>query len=67
MLEDVRRFMQEYPTETVWVLMTPDYSPINADYLGIVNVSRKNRQKIVKPDSGQLRELVTHIDIRHRG
>ena len=67
MLEDVRRFMQEYPTETVWVLMTPDYSPINADYLGIVNVSRKNRQKIVKPDSGQLRELVAHIDIRHGG
>jgi hypothetical protein len=50
-LEDARRFMLENPSETVWLLMTADYSPINADYLGIVNVSRKHRRKIVKPES----------------
>jgi hypothetical protein len=50
--------MTEYPTETVWILLTPDYSPINVDYLGLANLKRKNRDKIVKPTKEDLANLV---------
>jgi len=54
--------MLEYPSETVWILLNPDYSPINADYLGIASLKRKNRQKIVKPSKEDLANLVDRID-----
>ena len=53
-LMDVREFMVRNPSETVWILMTPDYSPINSDYLGTANLKVKNRRKIVKPQNSQL-------------
>ena len=55
--------MTEYPTETVWILLTPDYSPINVDYLGLANLKRKNRDKIVKPTKEDLANLVDQIDL----
>lgn len=42
-LIDVKMFLEEYPSESVILLLTPDYSTINADYLGLVNLSRKHR------------------------
>jgi hypothetical protein len=61
-LEDIRDFMTEYPSESVWIMLTPDYSPINADYLGTVNFKRANRRKIVKPTREDLVNLVAWFD-----
>ena len=61
-LDDIRVFMHENPSESVWILLTPDYSPINADYLGIANLKRKNREKISKASWEQLISIAESVD-----
>ncbi len=62
-IHEVKTFLKENPSESVIVLMNPDYSTINADYLGLVNISRKQRQRVFKPSRQDLLEICKNIDV----
>ncbi len=48
-MNDIRQFMQENPTETVFLFFLSDHMSINSDYMGLANIKKKNRQRIFKP------------------
>ncbi len=48
-INDIKRFLDEYPSESVIVTINADYQSVNADYCGLVNFSRKERSRVVKP------------------
>lgn len=46
---DVRAFLTDYPSEVVLVDVKPDYSPVNAEWCGLANISEHQKRRVKKP------------------
>jgi len=42
-MNDLRQFMRENPTETVFLFFLSDHMSINSDYMGLANFKADNR------------------------